>query len=116
MRTSIKIITLLAVAAIVFVSVSPAFAEDGTPPGRGGLTETLGLTEEELKSLRDSGMNLQEIFQQQCVEFNPSGGGRFGKLAEQCGISHDEIRSCLQAGEDLQDICPGIEMPERSAR
>lgn len=85
---------------------------------REAMLENLGLTQGELRSLLDSGMTMQEIFEQQGVEMQFGGGSRIGeggpggKLADHCGLAQEELQAGLDSGQTIQDMCPDLERPK----
>ena len=87
--------------------------------GTGPFSE-LGLSTEEIRGMRDSGMTMQEIFAQQGMEFNHTrkGSGEHdgSKLMESCGITREELRERVKNGETLPDICPGVKNHEGAQR
>lgn len=67
----------------------------------GKFLEKLGLTQEELFTLLNSGMTLREILLQQGFEPRTN-------VATRCGLSREEILTRMRAGETLFEICPNL--------
>ena len=116
MNTKIKVVSMIAVIAAIFTAVTPVFADDGTgfdfERGNGERRETLGLTVEEFKALRESGMTMQEICEQQGVECPQKanggrGGGKdvSGQRLEKLGLTAEEFKALRQSGLKMQEIC-----------